>query len=315
MKRKLLSICSLILLIAMMAVACSDGNNAVAEVTEPVEEETTSAKETTARETTTPYEPATIPKEDDGNLAKTETPAIIDIVNVSPDMVCVAGKCEMDAVIIVRGGKDDVMFNADKNYFMGTVELLKDSTVDLQVTAKAPGKAESEPVSVQAKYRSYARQIRTDAYEVVVGGDSQGHFVSSIPYYEGTNLLEEAQITSLASRIKTRVEWLDQNMNGAELIYVLIPTSMTLYPETVPSKYVKTTEPNRLDQYIKGLTDGGATVIDLRDVMVAHKTDDLKLFHKTDSHWTEYGAWIAYCELMNHIAKKWEAAKPRTFEE
>jgi len=66
-----------------------------------------------------------------------------------------------------------------------------------------------------------------------------------------------------------------------------------------------------LDNWKKGVTDGGATVIDLTDTMLAHKNDEHKIWHKTDSHWTEYGAYLGYVELMNYIAQKFPDAAPR----
>jgi hypothetical protein len=45
--------------------------------------------------------------------------------------------------------------------------------------------------------------------------------------------------------------------------------------------------------------------------MTANKTGEYKIWHLTDSHWTEYGAYLAYVELMNHIAKKFPDAAPR----
>jgi hypothetical protein len=215
----------------------------------------------------------------------------------------------------VRGGQNETQFNSDMVYFMGTTTLAAvDGAVDIYVTAKAEGKAESDPVIVKARYRPSVEHLRSDAFEVIVGSDSQGHFVSELGDFTGSNLLKDEQIKSLTNRITTRTDWLKKNLPDTELIYFIIPTCMSVYPETVPTQYKQnTSDVSRKNQFIGAVKAGGATVIDVTETLIAHKSDGLKLFHKTDSHWTEYGAWVAYTDLMNYIAEKFPDAAPRTF--
>ena len=63
------------------------------------------------------------------------------------------------------------------------------------------------------------------------------------------------------------------------------------------------------------LDKAGVTYINLKKLFNEHKNDGYKLYWKTDSHWTDYGAFLAYRELFNHISTKFPAATPRTFEE
>ena len=254
--------------------------------------------------------------ENTNNVEKTAAPVITGSVNMSPSLICITGKCEKDAVIIVRGGTKEFSFKASDIYFMGSAEVENiGKTVKLQVSAIVDGKAESDPVAVNAMYLSQVKHIRDDAFEVVLGSDSQGHFVSALPDYEGTNIMQDGQVASLTTRIQSRVDWLKENTNGTELIYVIVPNSMTVFPETVPSQYKRFEGEGRSAQFIQAAKSAGATVLNVTDSLLAHKNDGYKLFHKTDSHWTEYGAWVAYTDLMNYISEKWADAKPRTFDE
>jgi hypothetical protein len=79
----------------------------------------------------------------------------------------------------------------------------------------------------------------------------------------------------------------------------------------MPKRYAEYTADSLKRQWKEGVTAGGATVIDLTDTMIAHKSDEFKIFHYTDSHWTEYGAMIGYNELMKYIAQKFPDAAPR----
>lgn len=311
-------------LLIMGITACSEKKSDIPYI----ERSTTSAAETetliiteTTEETTVVTEAETtklaesVQIEEELSSDKTMKPVINGTVNTAPDEICVAGKCEEGAVITIKGGTKTVEFNADKIYFMGTTFIPASGSTILEITAKVPGKDESDPAQIVVNYKANAEHIRTDAYEVIVGLDSQGHFISSLADYEGTNLLKDQQISSLTARIQTRVNWLNDKADGAELIYLVVPSSMNMFPETVPERYKQNTGISRKDQFIEALEAGGATVIDATEALFEHKDDEYKLFHKTDSHWTEYGAWVAYTELMNYISEKWEDAKPRTFEE
>lgn len=311
----------IIAMIVFTLTACADniGNNGLGitgETTTKIKE-TAPITETTTIAETTAIEKQVIPiSEDEDNLEQTASPVITGTVNMTSSTICITGKCEENAVIIVRGGVNDVTINSSNIYFMGTTEVENTGkAVKLQVSAIVDGKAESDPVNVNAMYLAKVKSIRNDVFEVVMGSDSQGHFVSALPDYEGTNVMQEGQINSLTTRIKARVDWLKENTNGTELIYLLVPNSMTVYPETVPDKYTRFDGVGRSAQFISAAEAAGATVINVTDALISHKTDDYKLFHKTDSHWTEYGAWIAYTELMNYISQTWADAKPRTIDE
>lgn len=255
------------------------------------------------------------PPEEEVITGQTAVPEITGVTNINPDLICIAGTCEENAKIYIRGGLKEVSYVSDYKYFIGTVEIPASGSTKLEVTARVKGKSESKPVSVTGTYKPAAKQIRTDAFEVIVGNNYQCHFVSALPDYTGTNSLTDKQKETLKSNIRSNVKWLKENMNGAELIYLILPNPMTVYPETVPAKYSQFVGEGRTEQFCKAAEAGGAVVINLKDLFIAHKNDEFKLFHKTDSHWTEYGAWLAYTELMNYISKRFPAAVPRTKEE
>lgn len=246
---------------------------------------------------------------------QTAPPVITNTTHTAPNIFCIAGTCEENAKIYIKGGITDVSYIADNKYFIGTVEIAKSGTTPIEISAIVVGKTESTSVKINAAYKASATQVRNDAFEVVVGSNYQCHFVSSLPDYLGTNLLTDSQKEKVESNVKKNVQWLQSNMEGAELIYLVIPNPMTVYPETVPSNYVQLTSENRTQQFIKAAENGGAKIIDLTEKFIEHKSDTLKIFHKTDSHWTEYGAWLAYTELMNYISQKYPSATPRTYEE
>ena len=63
------------------------------------------------------------------------------------------------------------------------------------------------------------------------------------------------------------------------------------------------------------LEDVGVHTFDLTALFEAHKNDEYKLYWKTDSHWTDYGAYLAYEALFDYISEAFPDAAPRQFSE
>ncbi|MBQ4351324.1 MAG: hypothetical protein II768_08695 [Clostridia bacterium] len=153
------------------------------------------------------------------------------------------------------------------------------------------------------------------SWDVWIGGANQGFYQKMIPDYTHTNLMSDAVKENLRSRVAGRVEKLAKTGDGCELIYLLVPASMTVFPELVPDSIQAGEGESRFDQLKSVLTEAGATVLDVRESFAQHKNDALPLYFDYDSHWTDYGSYIAYVQLFDYISDRYPAAKPREFNE
>ncbi len=154
-----------------------------------------------------------------------------------------------------------------------------------------------------------------DMWPIVTGGDSQLFFNKMLPDFKQTNLPSSNDIANFTSRIKARPNQLRGINPNAEIIYMIVPSSMTVYPELVPEEYKKGSGKSRLEMTMDAARNAGATVIDLEALFKEHKNDVYPLYYKFDSHWTDYGAFVAYTALCDHISERFPAAKPRAFGE
>ena len=135
-----------------------------------------------------------------------------------------------------------------------------------------------------------------------------------LPDFRHDNLLDDSDVKKVTTRIKSRVNKLNLLVDGCELIYLIAPSAISVYPELVPEEVAVQGEgKSKLDQTFELLEAAGATVIDVRDTFEAHKNDAIPLYYNYDSHWTEYGAYLAYVELFNYISEKYPDAAPRKF--
>jgi hypothetical protein len=91
--------------------------------------------------------------------------------------------------------------------------------------------------------------------------------------------------------------------HGGELVIVLVPEKHHVYSEYLPSRYQYSRDGRRAD-VVESLADrSGVTVINLLNSMLAEK-DFGKLYLKSDSHWTQRGAYIAYRELITKLQQE-----------
>lgn len=151
---------------------------------------------------------------------------------------------------------------------------------------------------------------------VWIGGENQGFYHKMIPDFTHTNLMSDEVVKSLTERYADRVEKLKTVGDGCEMIFVMVPASMTVLTELVPEEVAKPVAgDSRFDQLKKALTEAGAKVIDMRETFNERKNDSLPLYFNYDSHWTDYGSYLAYVDLFDYISDRYPAAAPKTFDE
>ncbi|MCI8387972.1 MAG: DUF4358 domain-containing protein [Clostridiales bacterium] len=245
--------------------------------------------------------------------SRSENPSELPVMTVNSysanNFVVLGGSCVEGAKIHVRGGVKDMTFGTDHESWLCEVEIPVGGVTNLYITQEEIGKDESEPITIILQSRTDVDFSSQGVCQVAIGDNMQGHFYGQIADWCGTNLLTERQIEGVTGRIKDKVDYLDSL--DCELIYLIVPNPMTIYPETVPERFVRSTaETTRTEQFEKAAQAAGATVIDLYDVLMEHRDDEYKIFHKVDSHWTDYGAYWGQWELMTYISETWEDAKP-----
>jgi alginate O-acetyltransferase complex protein AlgJ len=101
--------------------------------------------------------------------------------------------------------------------------------------------------------------------------------------------------------------WLEQR--GIKLFIVVAPDKETIYGEYLPPEIHKIGSESRLDQvgnYFR--SHPGIEFIDLREPLLRAKAAQ-RLYHRTDTHWNDYGAFIGYAALMERIARYYPAVK------
>lgn len=223
------------------------------------------------------------------------------------------GTCAMGADVTAEYNGQKVTVESYMGWFEVTLKNTSNATfLDITFTQTVDGKAYGEAAVITAK-PSVPEYKGTSA--IGSNGAFQFFIEKMVPDYEGGSLYPTSAINSMTNRVKERVSQLRQYNKKAEIIYMIVPSPMTIYPELVPDYYTKGTGTTRYEQVKAGLESAGATVIDLRETFTEHKNDEMPLYYKLDSHWADYGAYLAYVELFEHISKSYPDAAPRDIDD
>lgn len=90
--------------------------------------------------------------------------------------------------------------------------------------------------------------------------------------------------------------------HGIPFIAVIPPDKQTIYGEMLPSEFTRLGPQSRLDQLLGRLrqTHSPVRVVDLRPALLDGKQFH-RLYHKTDTHWNDYGAFAAYPAIISAV--------------
>lgn len=239
-----------------------------------------------------------------------ELPELTFTSHSGENTVVMGGKCVQDAKIHIRSSDNSIEKTFSTDYTDWCVEIeIPSGITNLLLTQEESGKGESEQIIVTVQPRPGFSLADQGVCQVAFGDKMQGHFFGQLEDWCGTNILSDNQVEGVQKRIKSKVDYLAGR--DCKLVYLIITNPMEIYPETAPERFVRSDKDiSRTEQFEKAARAAGATVVDAREILEEHRDDIYKIYNKTDSHWTSYGAYWGYKILMDEIGKDYEAAKP-----
>lgn len=161
---------------------------------------------------------------------------------------------------------------------------------------------------VHGNYLLHYRFLGTSPSSQVVAGQNGWLYYTAdkmIDDCRGITHFSDDQLRQWTRAIALKKYWLKQQ--GIEYILVVAPNKCSIYPENLPNGYTKVRPETGLDQllaYARKHTD--LDLVDLRAPLIAAKGQHT-LYLKTDTHWSNYGAFLAYRELLRPLAARFPA--------
>ena len=157
-----------------------------------------------------------------------------------------------------------------------------------------------------------ARSHLLNAADTLTGGAFGAKTANVIPgkdgwlFFGGTenNYLDRDAMTDdeLRSAVVT-LSLIQENVKskGGSFVFVPMPNKNEIYPEYMPSRYIKAEE-NDLSRLTEMLRQSDVNFLDMKQVLLDNKS--LGLYHKNDSHWNYLGAFIGYDAIMNALGRE-----------
>lgn len=119
---------------------------------------------------------------------------------------------------------------------------------------------------------------------------------NSLDYYRAISQLDPSQLETWRSILDGKRNWLANKKIA--YAFMVAPSKESIYPEYIPDRIVKTGGPvifDQLNDYLGKRSD--FRIVDVRNTLIAGKQRS-PVYHIADTHWTEFGAYLAYSQLI-----------------
>jgi hypothetical protein len=137
--------------------------------------------------------------------------------------------------------------------------------------------------------------------QVIIGSDGWLYFQETVLDYTGEGTFTENQLYRLNAVICEMDDALSKE--GIPLIVAIAPNKSTIYPDYMPSNYPRRSYPGNAER----LQAMQAThYVNLTVLLKDKARQERLLYHRTDTHWNNYGARLGAHALLSAIA---DAAK------
>ncbi len=125
--------------------------------------------------------------------------------------------------------------------------------------------------------------------------------------YRSVKPFTVSELETWQTALTERQRWLAKH--GISYLVVFVPNKETIYPEFLPDGVKKVRETTRLDQLVDYLRcNSTLDVLDLREALLIGKKR-AQIYFRTDTHWNNLGAYIAYEQIINCLARRFPSLR------
>jgi len=130
-------------------------------------------------------------------------------------------------------------------------------------------------------------------------------------FYSGDRMIQrcarqdvwsEQDLENWRRLLEMRRDWL--RARGAKYLFVVVPDKHTVYPEYLPDWLEPGAAPSKVQQLMTHMKlHSTVEVLDLSQALMEAKKTHPTYF-KTDTHWNNFGAFVAYRALLERLARQ-----------
>jgi hypothetical protein len=145
----------------------------------------------------------------------------------------------------------------------------------------------------------------TSNQSVILGNDGWLFLANegSLDDYRHDDPFTSDELESWRAMLERRRQWCAGR--GIAYLVVFAPSKHSIYPEQMPDVYTRLSKPARLPQLVEYLREhrSPVQVLDLTQPLLEAKSNGVRLYQKTDTHWNDRGAWVGYQAVMAAVGK------------
>ena len=131
--------------------------------------------------------------------------------------------------------------------------------------------------------------------------------------FRGITKYDAKTLEKWAKTLEMKRIWLEKR--GIRYLFIVPPNKSSIYGEFLPDSYNRVRESTALDElfeYLKMHTR--VKVVDFRQALLAAKSKE-RVYHRTNTHWNEYGAFIAYRQIMKPVVQWFPSLRIQTVDD
>ncbi len=146
---------------------------------------------------------------------------------------------------------------------------------------------------------------------IIAGKEGYLYYIEGIFNITGRNVFDPAFYTARVNEYKRLQSYL-MDQYEIPLLLILAPDKAHFYPEYIPSRFLKKqSTPTKYSSAIHALDEAKVAYLDFNGYFMKMKdTCRFKLYPKNGSHWSSYGAVIAFDSLSRYIMEKYRMKMP-----
>jgi len=137
--------------------------------------------------------------------------------------------------------------------------------------------------------------------DVIVGTDGWLYYAATSDDYLRLNTLSERGVSNITHNLGMIADYCEKN--GAEFIFTSAPNKNTLYWEHMPFNYIPSDNRSNYERIAGKLADK-AWFCDMKQV-IASADSSIPLYHKTDTHWNNLGAYVGHAGIMDKLGREY----------
>jgi alginate O-acetyltransferase complex protein AlgJ len=134
-------------------------------------------------------------------------------------------------------------------------------------------------------------------------------YFDEVDYYRNLRPFTAGELRYWRILLEERRDWLKRR--GIHYLFAIAPDKSTIYPEFMPRSIQKINHRSRLDQLVAYLGRySSLKILDLRPALREAKKIR-PAYHRTDTHWNDWGAYVAYGEIIKRLQQDFRFLRPR----